>query len=316
MGSRKPSFSICIPTYNHAPVLRNAVQSALTQNFGDFELIVVDNASTDATQEVLAQFKDPRMQVFRNPKTVNMYANHNICLNHARGVWCVYLHSDDELLPDALSIMSSYVFRDPDVKVIFPAQAIHRPYLRQGAICLSGRNGIQYLLRWPWGSPSGTAYSYVELQRLRFGDQHLAEDFSLLIRTLAAGGTIIIIPEKTVMLYTGVRQYSFDWERSSQLYIDVARSVNLALDKISVQELAEAMRVWRKQEIARLLQFLAYAQQRDIVRQIERRLYPRIDFKLTGQYLRALCINVLGFQTGRLMNRVWLGLRDLWRALT
>jgi glycosyltransferase involved in cell wall biosynthesis len=102
-SNRAPLLSVCIPTYNRAAMLVDAIESALTQGFEDFELIVCDNASTDDTEAVVKRYRDPRLRYCRFPELVGMYANHNRCIELARAPWIIFLHSDDRLAPSALS---------------------------------------------------------------------------------------------------------------------------------------------------------------------------------------------------------------------
>jgi glycosyltransferase involved in cell wall biosynthesis len=60
---RRPSVSVVIPCHNRAKLLRRAMESVLAQTFGDFELIVVDDGSTDRSADVARQFGDPRIRV-------------------------------------------------------------------------------------------------------------------------------------------------------------------------------------------------------------------------------------------------------------
>lgn len=96
-------FTIAIPTYNNSTTIREVVESAINQCFDQvFEVLVVDNCSSDNTQEILDNYNDSIIQI-RNNKTVSMYENHNICLEKAKGDYVIFCHSDDILLPDALT---------------------------------------------------------------------------------------------------------------------------------------------------------------------------------------------------------------------
>ncbi len=98
-----PAVSVCIPTYNYARYLPRAIESVLAQTYGDFELIVSDNASTDDTQEVLAGFSDPRMRTFRNERNLGLFGNFSRCLELARGDMVKFVCADDWLDPAYLS---------------------------------------------------------------------------------------------------------------------------------------------------------------------------------------------------------------------
>src|SRR5688572_16156987 len=94
-----PLVSICMPTYNAAEYLHDAIASALAQTFSDFELLIVDNCSTDNTLEIVAEFarSDSRIRVVRNPSNVGLVGNFNRCLIGARGEWVKFLLADDLL---------------------------------------------------------------------------------------------------------------------------------------------------------------------------------------------------------------------------
>jgi len=95
-----PYVSVIIPTYNRAYCIEFAINSVLAQTLKDFELIVVDDGSTDNTPDVLARFGD-RIRVIRQ-QNAGVSAALNAGIFAARGGWVAILGSDDEWLPDAL----------------------------------------------------------------------------------------------------------------------------------------------------------------------------------------------------------------------
>ena len=95
-------FSVCIPVYNMEFTIERAIHSALTQKGAQFEVIVVDNCSTDRTFETASRVLDSRLRVVRNATNVGAYGNHNRCIELATGEWIKFLHGDDELLPHCL----------------------------------------------------------------------------------------------------------------------------------------------------------------------------------------------------------------------
>lgn len=97
--------SVVLLTYNRADLLPRALSSVLAQTVGEWQLIVVDNGSTDRTQEVLAQFTDPRILICRHQRNRGVLAGHNTGFDHIRGEWFTVLHDDDEMVPDALEAM-------------------------------------------------------------------------------------------------------------------------------------------------------------------------------------------------------------------
>jgi len=112
--SRQPSVSVIIPTYNRAALVRRAAASALAQTYGDFEVLVVDDGSTDATLEALGPFLS-RIKFLRAPENRGVSAARNLGIAAARGEWLAFLDSDDLWLPDKLARQMAYLATHPDL---------------------------------------------------------------------------------------------------------------------------------------------------------------------------------------------------------
>jgi glycosyltransferase involved in cell wall biosynthesis len=115
MPIKPPKISVCIPTYNQARYLRQALDSVLRQTLQDFEIIVYDDASTDDTQQVIAGVADARLRYFRQPYNVGEARNRNSCVAVARGQYIAWLDSDDLYHPDMLAVQSAVLDRHPNV---------------------------------------------------------------------------------------------------------------------------------------------------------------------------------------------------------
>lgn len=98
----KPIVSIVIPAYNRASLLCRAIGSVLAQSFTDFELIVVDDASTDNTEEVVRGFGDPRIRYLRHEENRGGSAARNTGIKAAQGRYIAFQDSDDEWLIEKL----------------------------------------------------------------------------------------------------------------------------------------------------------------------------------------------------------------------
>src|SRR5205085_3730442 len=72
IGDVAPRASVLMTTYNGAPFIRQSIDSVLAQSFRDFELIVVDDGSVDATAEILDSYGDPRLRVIRNDRNLGI----------------------------------------------------------------------------------------------------------------------------------------------------------------------------------------------------------------------------------------------------
>ncbi|MFQ5509847.1 MAG: glycosyltransferase family 2 protein [Leptospirillia bacterium] len=99
-----PRISVIIPAYNRAATIRRALDSVLAQTLGDFELIVVDDASTDDTVVLVESFSDPRIRLLRHATNRRAAAARNTGIRAARGRYLAFLDSDDEWLPDKLEV--------------------------------------------------------------------------------------------------------------------------------------------------------------------------------------------------------------------
>jgi len=99
-----PKVSVCIPTYNYAHFLKDAIDSVLAQTYRDFELLIIDNCSTDDTEEVAARYAlvDDRISYFCNESNIGLTGNLNRCLEYATGEYVKILCADDLIEPDCI----------------------------------------------------------------------------------------------------------------------------------------------------------------------------------------------------------------------
>lgn len=119
MNDLRPFFSIIMPVYNHEALVGRAIRSCLEQSFGDFEIVAVDDASTDGSAAAVASFADPRVRLLRHEKNRGVCPTRNTAMANARGEWFVFFDSDDELLPGALeTIHRRATAAPPDVGML------------------------------------------------------------------------------------------------------------------------------------------------------------------------------------------------------
>jgi glycosyltransferase involved in cell wall biosynthesis len=120
-----PKVSVCVPTYNYARFLPELIDSVLAQSFTDFELLVIDDHSSDETQAVMEAYheRDPRIRFLRNSGNLGMVANWNLCLREARGEYLKFVFGDDLLASsDALRRMVDVLDADSTVSLIASAR--------------------------------------------------------------------------------------------------------------------------------------------------------------------------------------------------
>src|SRR4051812_24472999 len=112
-ASARGLVSIIIPTYNRAAYLGAAIASVRAQTFADWELIVVDDGSTDETAAMLDELSDPRIRVLRIGHSGSESITRNAGLRLAEGEWVAFLDSDDLWVPEKLERQLAQMVAQP-----------------------------------------------------------------------------------------------------------------------------------------------------------------------------------------------------------
>jgi len=115
--NQKSTFSIILPTYNRCYILWRAIQSVLLQTYPYFELIIVDDASTDQTSELIKVFTDPRIKYIKLTKNFGPSHARNAGLKKAKGENIAYIDSDNEWHKDYLQVYFDAFKKYPDKKI-------------------------------------------------------------------------------------------------------------------------------------------------------------------------------------------------------
>jgi glycosyltransferase involved in cell wall biosynthesis len=114
---RQPKVSVCIPVFNGEQFINAAIDSVLQQSFPDFEIIIVDNQSTDGTVALINGYNDPRIRFFQNSANIGMIPNWNKTLDFALGEYIKILPADDLLYPDCLAKQVEILENDAGKKI-------------------------------------------------------------------------------------------------------------------------------------------------------------------------------------------------------
>lgn len=118
MPNKSPFFSIVIPTYNRAGFILNTLETVLAQKFHNFEVIVVDNCSTDNTVEILQPLiQSNKIRFIQHDKNYERAKSRNTGMKNAKGEYLTFLDSDDFMYPDNLKDAYEYVQANPEKKV-------------------------------------------------------------------------------------------------------------------------------------------------------------------------------------------------------
>lgn len=116
-----PFISIVIPTYRREDLLRRSLESALNQNYDDYEIIVIDNDPNQYTKTecIIREYTDTKILYYKNNKNLGQIGNWNRGITLASGKWVVMLHDDDYLMPDYLKKVSQCIKERFDIEGLF-----------------------------------------------------------------------------------------------------------------------------------------------------------------------------------------------------
>jgi glycosyltransferase involved in cell wall biosynthesis len=119
-GDTKPLVSVCMPAYNHAHTLGHALRSAMSQTYRNFEILVLDNGSTDDTESLVGALsrQDSRIRYLRHPENIGMIRNFNRCIEQANGEYIKFVCADDMIEPDCVEQMVRVMFTHPEVSLV------------------------------------------------------------------------------------------------------------------------------------------------------------------------------------------------------
>jgi glycosyltransferase involved in cell wall biosynthesis len=118
-----PLISVCVPMYNNAETIERCLRSILDQDGVEFEIVIVDDQSTDDGAAIAATMLRAGDRLIRNESRLGLNGNHNKCLENARGDYVQFLHGDDWLLAGALQTLAR-CFDDPSVGMAFAPRRV------------------------------------------------------------------------------------------------------------------------------------------------------------------------------------------------
>jgi len=200
-----PLVSVIIPTYNRASVLPRAIGSVLAQKFDDFELIVVDDGSTDSTADLLDKFDGKLTALFQENRGVS--SARNLGIKQSNGTLVAFLDSDDEWLPEKLARQTAlFDGKNPDFVCHTNETWVRngKEVPQKGVHSKQGGNFFPRALERCLISPSSVMIARALLDRVGWFDEDLpaAEDYDLWLR-LTAFYTVDFVPEPLVIKHGG-----------------------------------------------------------------------------------------------------------------
>ena len=125
--TEQPQVSIAIPLYNCESHIRETIESVIAQTFEDFELVIIDDLSTDRSSEIVKSFEDSRIRMVHNSERLGFFGNWNKCLEVMTGTYCKLLPHDDPLEPTCLEEQVRVLDKHPEVELVHCARKIVDP---------------------------------------------------------------------------------------------------------------------------------------------------------------------------------------------
>ena len=134
-------ITVFIPVYNREKYIHDAINSVLNQSYQDFELLIINDGSTDSTSSIISQFSDSRIRLLHNPSNMGLAETRNRGLWEAKGEYIAFLDSDDLMINNRLEKQIQFLKKNPDVAGV----GSRRNYINESGdiISKSGKNHSQ-----------------------------------------------------------------------------------------------------------------------------------------------------------------------------
>ena len=116
------ALSVVMPVYNGQKYLEEAINSVLNQTFKDYELLIIDDGSTDSSVEIIKSIEDSRIRLLRNEKNQGIAYSRNIGLKEGKGEFLAWMDCDDLIEPNRLEIQINYLKDNPELGICGTAQ--------------------------------------------------------------------------------------------------------------------------------------------------------------------------------------------------
>jgi GT2 family glycosyltransferase len=238
MMTADPLLSFIVLSYNYEQYIGQSIRSILDQTVQDFEVVVVDDASTDRSREVVAEFGDPRIRVLTNDRNLGGAASYNRAILAARGKWLVNLDADDWITPDKSAVQLDMLGRDHSLDIIGThvefVDTDGNPHPMREALEEYANHDLDLNLTDSWVGRNSLYRSSTMVRRaahLRIGPDDptmvRAPDYELWTRALRDGCRFAMLARPLTFYRVHSRNVTFADPRGTFLEVSYAMSRNL-----------------------------------------------------------------------------------------
>lgn len=238
----QPTASVILPTYNRSEVIGRAIESVLGQSFDDFELIVVDDCSSDRTEEIVQSYEDPRLEYISHELNRGGSAARNTGINNSVGEYIFFIDSDDTWHPTKLSRQIKYIETQPEGTVAVyclvertegfkkHARSKLRSLLPIGPAITEGKEGDKEIIRdilrmrFQLGGASTLGVKSDVVRQIEGFDESFErhQDWEFLIRVLKRG-KISCVDERLVEKYDSGSPSAEVYDRAKTRFLEKFR---------------------------------------------------------------------------------------------
>lgn len=183
-----PSVSVIMPAFNAGKTIESAILSVLSQTYRDFELIIVNDCSTDDTEKIINKFKekDERIVYIKNEQNSGVSYSRNNAIKYAKGKWIAFLDSDDIWIKDKLEKQINLAEKNSDAVLVYTASSFitanGEPYL----YVLHAKEKINYktLLKKNLVSCSSVMVKKAIVEKIEMPSDKMSEDYYVWLQIL------------------------------------------------------------------------------------------------------------------------------------
>ena len=176
--------SIVMPSYNSERFIKNSIESVLNQTYPFWELLIVDDCSTDKTVEIIKSFKDERIKLFQNKTNSGAALSRNWALKEAKGRWIAFLDSDDLWLPSKLEMQLQFMVANKYSFTFTDYRVCSNGKLENVARIAPNKVNYKKIKKYCYFSTITVVYDFEKVGLIQIGDIKKNNDYAMWLKIL------------------------------------------------------------------------------------------------------------------------------------